>query len=413
MIAARIRRGFSLVELMIAIVLLGLGMIFVATIFPVAWTQARQMTEITTMASVTKGADTTLRMLARVDGYQISGSAFAGDRVKLRDFEFGLAGPPINQGDITDADGFVHALNLENILVNPRGLVDEQPWDESRLDKIRFTHTPMDVANWDFAFVDEKLFATRQVRLEWRLHPPIRPRKTYDFTQPDPEWDELLNSRRYVWAILHRLRNSESINLQAASDPTANPRRDFDVFYVMLRRPQLTNRYAQQDTNPLKVPDPNAPTEVAVPAPKPPSQDVMFPVPWRVHIFFTNAIPAVPRNLPSEVAVNFAPQAATHPMLVGMFPPGAYFIDEDSGLILRVEKRRIIDDGPNGEYAFLTLDREVLEQDLVGYQSQLRIVWVFPPPVQPRGGDNAPLIFEGTHPVVGIERRSLSISPPG
>jgi prepilin-type N-terminal cleavage/methylation domain-containing protein len=401
------RRAFSLVELMIAIVLLGLGMIFVATLFPVAWTQARQMNEITAMPAVTKAAETTVRLLARVDGRNVSGSSFAGDSVWLYPNELPMGPPewvpqPITMGALQR----VHALNVENILVSPREIVAEQPSDRDRLDGLDID-VPA-IAGWGRDFVEEKLFTSPQVRLESRLHPPLpRPRNSLLFTDADPEWDDLLSTRRYLWAVLHRLRN------QIVDE---DQRREFDVFYVMLRRPQPTSRYAQQDTNPLRVPSPTDPMAVA-PAPLPPENDCMFPVPWRVQVFLTQPIPDptnpsnLPRNLPSEAAVNFPQAQATSSILVGMFPQGAYFVDETTGLVLRVEKRRVVE-GPTGEHAFLTLDREIVTSDTLSNSSQLRTVWVFPPAVQARAADNDRLVFEGLHPVVGIERRSLALSPP-
>jgi len=41
---------------------------------------------------------------------------------------------------------------------------------------------------------------------------------------------------------------------------------------------------------------------------------------------------------------------------------------------------------------------------------RVRTVWVFPPPVQSERAGEAP-VFAGNHPVVGIDLRSLSISP--
>jgi len=116
-------------------------------------------------------------------------------------------------------------------------------------------------------------------------------------------------------------------------------------------------------------------------------------------------------------------------MLVRMFPAGTQFIDEISGRVYRVVQRRIT--GEEGEKAFLTLDREVLFEDLdlpAGYpwcmggcisgtpppdpQELLRTVWVFPPPAQPRqsASEKYPL-FEGRTPVVGIDVRTLVTSP--
>ena len=150
----------------------------------------------------------------------------------------------------------------------------------------------------------------------------------------------------------------------------------------------------------------------------------------------TLATAATATGIPTEIEVpppNFpSNDVAAQRMLVRMFPSGTPFIDEISGRVYRVVQRRIT--GAEGEKAFLTLDREVLCEDVdlpLGYpwcvgacapgcppglalnpQELLRTVWVFPPPSQPRqdASQKYPL-FEGRSPVVGIDVRALVVSP--
>ena len=59
------RPGFSLVELMIATVILGIGLVMVATIFPVAVDQTREAVQMSIAQSVARSAEETLRLRMR------------------------------------------------------------------------------------------------------------------------------------------------------------------------------------------------------------------------------------------------------------------------------------------------------------------------------------------------------------
>ena len=62
------RPAFSLAELMIAIVILGLGLLMVASMFPVGWLKARELAEFTTSQSIIGVAEMTVKSLCRVEG---------------------------------------------------------------------------------------------------------------------------------------------------------------------------------------------------------------------------------------------------------------------------------------------------------------------------------------------------------
>lgn len=166
-------------------------------------------------------------------------------------------------------------------------------------------------------------------------------------------------------------------------------------------------------------------------------EDVMFPVPWRVQVEFLETPPLLsrdaPSGIPTEIVVPPLEIPTTDPavraMLVQMFPAGARFIDEVTGQVYRVVKRRVT--GDNAEQAFLTLDREVCIEDInlspndprcqgfcasnvLDYPCDLlRTVWVFPPPVEAaRAGTGRDiLVFQGSQPVVDIEVRTLRVAP--
>jgi len=65
--ARSMHAGFSLVEIMIAIAILGFGLVMMATMFPIAWQRARNLSEFTSQNAATESAHTTLKMLLHVD----------------------------------------------------------------------------------------------------------------------------------------------------------------------------------------------------------------------------------------------------------------------------------------------------------------------------------------------------------
>jgi hypothetical protein len=272
------------------------------------------------------------------------------------------------------------------------------------------------------------------------------------------QWNEQLSTRRFCWAVLHRLRGSvgpaepqvppteaKAAELAAEAAAAIGTARTFDMYYVTLRRPQSTNRYARQEVDERLLPNPyvfdrNEPP--VVPAAMKAENDVMFPVPWRVQVQFpppptllaskTATDPARrPTGVPTEIQVppgTLPTESAV--MLVQMFPTGTRFVEEITGDIYRVVKRRVT--GDSGEKAFLTLDREVTVEDLdlpasdprcelcgpvdpdnpyADPEELLRTIWVFPPPASPeRSRDTIP-VFDGSSPVVNIDVRTVSLAP--
>ena len=475
--------AFSLIELMIGIVILGLGMVMVATMFPVAWSRARKLNEYTVQKAVVAGAHDTIKALARVSRPDFQGPSVVQDASSLQgDLLFYTNFPPDPTDDFVisacsavsainppfPTDTWVHALNLENIQVQNRRFVDENPWrlqdpHETLYDEYYNPATSnIDPGDYD-AFIGNSYFY-KQLSFHQRVYPPMRPRLNVDpdgyFTGNDDLWDDELATRRFFLSVLHRLREPLRYipgNVPANEQAVAAAR-SFDVYYVTLRRTQSTFRYARQDPaftpNPCYLANPNAndPTPV-VPEPAPPEEDLMFPVPWRVQVeFFAESV--LPKamcvggpndaqlctvetdcpngtcqsnetGIPTEIVVpplGMGADDSIKAMLVQMFPERAQFIDEVSGQVYRVVKRRVI--GDELEQAFLTLDREVFVEDLdipdercensaledIEGCERLRTVWVFPPPVEANRVNDV-LAFQGQQPVVDIDVRTLNIAP--
>lgn len=424
----RIRtRAFSLLEMMIAIVILGLGLIMVATIFPVAWQRARTLTEFTTQQTIAAGAHTVVESLARVSSPATGASSFMGDLV----YEPG--GPTIQACPGLPnyaSDTLVHAFNVENLLVEGRRPVSENIWLRQIPDPaLRAALDPIDGDLVGEPHYEDSYFRKR-LRFHQRIHPPLDPVPAVDAPPAElTRWDADLSTRRFGWSVLHRLRDRVDVDKPSST-------RSIDMYYVTVRRSQSTKRYAQQD--PASAPDPcDLEKPPAQPRAQPADLDFMFPVPWRVQVEFPPTL--VPKTDPATGASNATgipteivvpPQAVadtnTGIMLVQMFPRGAQFVDEITGQIFRVVKRRIA--GDEDEKATLTLDREVFVDDidlplndprcetcienLADVWERVRTVWVFPPPVQDDDSSAAgPRLFDGSQPVVGIDMYTIHIAP--
>lgn len=473
----RPRGGFSLIELMIAIIILGLGLVMVATMFPVAWGRARDLSEFTTKQTITPGAVNLVENLLRaapVDTLHASaGPSFAGDLIVLRESQHVF--PLFRQSVQTPywiREPWVHELNMQNIRVKNPAFVDENPWQlEDYVDPqpvLTDNNYPPDQIN----LLLDTSYTAAQVTVHQRLFPPVRRRinvdpQTHVFSTSDPDnnWDDTVATRRFTWAVFHRFReaidqaqvwngtinNWDRAKLEARAPET----RLVDLYFVTLRRPQSTNRYARQaiGSNNDLVPNPYDLTKPPVtPAAMSSDEDVMFPVAWRVQISVPKediqpAIDPNPNsptfgeslatNIPTEVTVppdGFTGSEKAKRMLVTMFPRGTKFIDEITGRVYTVTKVRESIDGLS---AALTLDQEILQDDINLRQDDprcdglcpndvtiatavqppddielLRTVWVFPPPVQERDSieDTYPS-FAGNTPVVGIDIRTLDFSP--
>lgn len=494
------RLGFSLIELMVAIVVLGLGLVMVATVFPIAWGQARKYSEAGTMKSIVGNAEAMVELLASEGGLRPPRGSFAGDLVvtTVTDPITGVKRDEI----VMLSDTRVHLLYMENLLASgerafvpnrevpwcgdncgpasggPSGvrlITRPAPWQLEGLEVKKATADPFlndgfkdpsdptvcgdkSLGNDPDYYYCGTTFLSPQVRFEQRLHPPMRPRDNVAlsgaFNGVDRQWDDALSTRRYAWAVFHRatelfeLGTGSGVDLvqEATEVLEKEPCREFDMYYVMLRRPRSTLRYARQ--NPANAPDPQFPEDLVVPAALPASEDVVLPEPWRVQILLpptnklrpaddTNGlISGIPPGIPTEVEVPAGdfqaigvPEGLITEMLVQMFPRGAWFIDEDNGNVYQVIKQRLAlaKDGTIDK-AILTVDREITgangDADRNGdggyaVDERVRTVWVFPPPVEATRAkefQNAdpvlhfPLegtipVFDGPPPVVAIEKR--------
>ncbi|MHC5110316.1 MAG: type II secretion system protein [Planctomycetota bacterium] len=486
-------RGFSLIELMIAIVILGLGMVMVSTMFPVAMDRARKLTDATKSSSVIDAAQSHVLLTTRVNG--VRGTSFVGDMIIATD----SGGSPRL---ISLSDTRVHLLHMENLLVGdaasnaPRGFTPTRlrPWQDELLpwhiDPPDFVPGvvaayPMNLSaqgdNFCSDFPDHFCLGSiqdAQTRFEDRVYPPLRPRTGLNpdlsgtfggsGSTDDTEWDEQFNTRKYAWAVLHRLtqpigpmRTDDSVNLDVLTQnaiEASNSVRTMDMFYVVLRRPNPVFRFARQDpaTAPNIFPASHADsngdtynyeltsTPDRLPVALPPENDVLLPEPWRVQIQIPDSIVSQINStgIPTEIEVpprsvvsgSVSATAEQVTMLGEMFRKGTRFIDEVNGQVYRVVKRRLSDFGQGSGDIFgyiLTLDREITVEDVEDQipqarfeppcidcvagvadpQERLRTVWVFPPPVLAERADDGVVIYDGPQTVVDIQVRPTAFSP--
>ncbi|MBI1826219.1 MAG: prepilin-type N-terminal cleavage/methylation domain-containing protein [Planctomycetes bacterium] len=557
--------AFSLVEMMIAIVILGLGLIMVATMFPVAWDRARKLNEGSLSPNVTANARINLSSLLHCASltraapppsntvqpvWALGYGSFAGDLFYDSTMNnASKASYRTHLSILSYSDSRVHALNVENMLISHPGtgsaIVAENPWiteyvaPAASQHKVDFcgvnfrsggdpefvpweppdasvTYRNLMKQQHDLAcgtlapsgYAGGRMFVSPQIKFEDRIHPamPSLPDPNDpNYATLKPQWDETLATRRYAWAILHRLRpRTEGMvcwqnpngpqpicapgRLCAPIGPTqpgyawspaclgpayapsmanwpsaagvpvpnnsaATPQsqflaseaamamgsaRNFDIYYVMLRRPSPTYRYAQQDASDLNhVPNPDDRSAAPiVPSAQNAQSDVAFPVPWRVQVEFPKDLPSAFDRTPPRLPPTGAPVEITVPpqkmgggpdaklMVIQMFPQGTLFVDEVTGVVYRVVKQRI---AATGDSATLTLDKEVLAEDLddgaifrmpggnpqvqLDPDETIRTVWVFPPSVEPGRADGSPPTFSGGSPAVSIDVDGLTFVP--
>ena len=441
------RRAISLAEMLIAIVVLGLGLIMVATLFPVSWTRARRLLESNNKAYATSAAQTTVRLLARVDGkFKPDGTVIEAFSFKGDQILYWHSDPTRFQ--FFNPDARVHAMNMQNIRFEDesRAFVAEYPWADSPdfdvRDQVYLCGGP-DVV--EILTVPEATYFQPQIRLYERVYPPLPPRPNElnsDNSPPSRIWDSLLDGRRFAWTVFHKLPTQYVLQVRVGGvcappgmggEYIEKPRK-FTMYYATLRRTNPTQRFARQDWDAEFMPDPgNRAVAVAVRA-LAADEDMILPVPWRVQITLGQDSIELPpgRGIPTEVGVNVDLDVPTNPLAPNlgftaqMFRRGTVFIDELSGQVYRVQSRRLVnEDDPDNLQAFLTLDKEILltqsevddffpPNENLDDEERLRVVWVFPAAVnRVAGGRKAgdPLIFDGPQPVVGIDVRSLTVEP--
>jgi len=428
-----------MIEMMVAIVILGLGMLMAATMFPVGWLRARELAEFTTETSAAESAATTVRLLTNVADANAPANTVSTSFVG--DFDSAVAELVLP----VPADTDVHVLHIENML-SEAGIT----WPE-------LVRSSADLANGNLALPGEMLTVDQrldnwvaainappllsptplihsvlnpEIAFHERIVPPL-PRRPLTTDVPPPtldqlsQWNSMLRARRFAWAVLYKF--------DEPLPATATATRNMTFYYVTLRRTRELQRFARQD--PV-----NATTQ---PTALLPPEDMLFPVPWLVNVQLlgtwetttgpNQGDPLPPTGLGSQAAAN--PTANANGRLIAqMLQPGSVLIDRLNGNIYTVREHRFTGDGDNFDHqATMTLDREVSVADVdsdpdgpgpvppngiadlaaQGGTEDTRDFWVFPPSVlgDPNTRAGGYVTFEGQQPVVGVETRQAYLSP--
>jgi len=389
------RPAFSMAEMMIAIVILGLGMLMAATMFPIGWLRARDLSDFTNSSAAADTAATTVQLLTHVGALDGRDSSFLGD-LDLDDAD------PTDSNIRTHSqtDTSVHVLHVENVLFETSDIWPEAILSDADLRNLfsaNFIDLDGTMLNW------APIPPEAQIAFHERVFPALPPYPNND----ESKWQEQLAGRRFAWAALHRLEE----NPTSADQP-----RSIVVYLVTLRRAQSTHRFARQD--PQSTP--------AEPRALGRREDLIFPAPWLVRLTIAGNWDAVgnprdPLGVPSEATANRI-AGSNGELIARLLMTGSVLIDRVVGHVYRVKQQRFTGSGADYDrYATLTLDREINVEDVgvapggtvqIGVDD-LRDFWVFPPPVV-RGGqgaDEAYPVFDGQQPVVAIETRQMVFSP--
>ncbi len=472
-------RAFSLVELMIAVVILGIGLLMIGAALPIAWRGSIDLSARTKVTGIVEYARNMVQSKCLVDGnrdlfsflppapYLPYDPLYPGDGFP----DSGLMQPTgdgkpvsysfLGDGDTLDgydADGIgngntpisyplVHPLHLENwaadssnplffppthfaqdfsvpeapILIDYRILLANQGEAAGYV----WVGTPAFI-NLSNAIDPNRIVGAPVIRLRDRVYPPI----PEDVTPSDSVWMELLSSRKFAWAVFHRLLEQPT---------TPDQPRKFMMYYVTLRRTNTTDRFARQYPDPVTYRLPPLGPPLALQS----ADDVMFPIAWRVPMTILEsqtqgvnayAYVGVPNLselqnlLPSGLTLVAPDLVSMNAKVADMFPAGAYFIDELNGNVYRVTKRDYLAQDSSRWTARLTLDQEVSIHDLAIVPADIntsvtpevlananrrnRIVWVFPPPVvETSRTDCALATFSGASPVVDVVMEPMTLMP--
>jgi prepilin-type N-terminal cleavage/methylation domain-containing protein len=327
---ASIRPAFSLAELMIAIAILGIGLLMVASMFPIAWTKARDLARHTAAVSCADTAAQTVRLATRVDSAKPgqNSTSFAGDYLVETSSDpsyFGYDYP----GSMLPHDTFVHYLTTENVLVTkpadrPSPVIAEYGWPLlmaalKDLNNYNYNLNSPTKIEWNFSNpgVVQQWFGPRAdgtyspaVGVPQRVFPaleafpaPASATPTADEQKEIDAWTERMQGRRFCWAVFHRLTKLLNTDVPAqATDPNffakrqeaASRPRVFDMYYVTLNVAR-GQRFARQDEAKLF----NGEIKAKL-SPNPPSSsttdslgviegDVQFPSPWLVSLLTPEA----------------------------------------------------------------------------------------------------------------------------
>jgi len=420
------RSGFSLLELMVAIIILGIGMVMVATVFPIGIDMAAQNVQMVIAQATADTAMATLKL--KVPPWPAAG---AGAHVILApdvyQTEFGPR-PALNPADMDPDD--VTALSLSP---NAFGSWNYPPYPPQVVERLRFFTErtgwtgelgPSGPGNaWDYAYVipSQNLWPgylnppspyspITDVRQLPAMLPPtlgrtpeVFPLNLVDCVYPPVSWatknpatgefESLpiagvlreLAGRRYSWIAIHHITNRDQ----------GGPR--FIVTLLVTHRSDLSSRYARQADldddasvyNPVfDITDPGVDSQMRMAGwPEPDDDqktDMLFPQPWLVRF--------------DRVDLGLG-EITCSQEVARLLPTGAWFvIGRTNGPLVAGTPYEII-----GRRASISPPTLLIRRTGADARDDV-YVWVVPPAIQRSG---AAYVFQAKSPVAGVFMRMM------
>jgi hypothetical protein len=368
-------------ELLIAVVILGIGLLITSSMFPIAWYKAREVAESAIIPSLANTAETHLKLACRPSRPQpdpanpmYTSSFFPGDWFPA------IQGAP--EPAVVYPDTRVHHLSTGNYLADTaEDFVEEPPGSGTFVpvaDDSWKLEDNLDVmlrdTMWALAFFGNSDTARGpQLRAHARLSPPMEARRLAR-ENPDPlevaHWEERFELRRHCWSVFYKFNDLPGLeysifsqDLNGDGNPLDQPdvaqkyiianqrmkqKRTLTAYFFTLKRP-VGARYVRQegfdpDSSASKPIDPANP--IAMPNTPTEPNDVRLPVPWRFEAELVTLPSDGQPGVPSEILV-------TNALMANVLDAGFVLLDDRTGQVMKVTNRREVSGG-----VVLTLDRD-------------------------------------------------------
>jgi len=407
--------GFTMLELLIAASLLGLGLVMAAAIFPVAIDQHRKSAANLVAKQVALNAKRLVetRLAPFVDpGRDIrsaSGGWFDGNGNGLQDSgEAGGRGPI--RGDT--AVGYF-LLHFETIFADASiGFPVSYVRNTNNIPYADSLNDGPGTTAWSFWWRNgfAQIQGQAQPRTPWfriddTVYPPVRwlantsptvsPRQMATSGSP---FDGPLSRQSYVWHVFYK-RPEAPLRLIPGSDPPIYLR-DFDPtrasetqmsYFVAMSRFTDGDQFAFQDEASVGGGDATPAKAPKVSTNHPLS---LMPVPWRVAVEAgVGPSDTILREWDGQAAIGTAATWGTGVTLAELAPRGSRLLDKETGAIFTVVRSPVANPGSGGAIDGTTIEVSPKAGDAH------RDIWLFPPPVQTDGRGNV-TGFEPNSPYV-------------
>jgi len=292
------RSAFSLAELMIAIVILGLGLLFIAAALPVGLSYTRDTLDLAAGEAASEYALDTVEQSLRTSGSLVY-TAAGGTEYRLDN----LFHPRDNTGNLEPGHEpliKVRPLIASNVDATP-GVSPTREFGDLGEELIRmWLGASIDLSEVDYGPASlRSLFQNPVLASVARVYPPvspIAPFRQYDFFNDLPNYRMYLTrnaalptgvappergkalDRRVVWTAFYRRVSYDPGpdltlgNADDASDPLL-----YEVIVVVVRRPSVNHRFPRQDArSPLNIPRAVSADPLGI------GLDRLAPTPWLV-----------------------------------------------------------------------------------------------------------------------------------